>query len=154
MIESNNLSLKLFEGEDKFDYKIINENFEKVDEEWTSHALKSDAYFKSGDSIQVSTFTSGYVTSGAASVYFILPVSKCIPEGLTVTATTVNGFILRQNGNYTHGSSSSAKAIPKEYSAWYIGTNAIQIKATFDNATNATNNDTIGIVWEGAITFS
>ena len=117
-------------------------------------ALRESSVHKIGETVSISTFTSGYVTSGGASVYFVLPTSKSIPTGAKITASTVNGFILRQNGKYTNGSSSGSKAIPKEYSAWYIGTNAIQIKATFDDTTNVTNNDTIGIVWEGTITFS
>lgn len=119
------------------------------------NTLKNDLYYKSGDVLHTNIRTSGFVTDSKTKVSFIIPLSKPIPEDLTITAASTNGFILIQNGNYTHGSSASTYVTPDSYSAsLYAENEGIQIEAIFNDTTNAVDNSLIGIIWYGTITFS
>lgn len=122
--------------------------------DWTEVALKSDTYFASGDIISTTIHTSGYVTTSGTQVYFVVPISKCVPDGLAVSIASGNGFILRQSGKYTHGSSSNGWVTPSSCSAWLLDSQTVQVRATFSDTTNVTNNDAIGVQWDGTITFS
>ena len=100
-------------------------------------------------------YTAGFVTSGGASIRFLVPLSKPIIGNPTVTITSESGLTIRQGGQYTHGSTSSAAVKPSSYST--IGDtdwNGIQIVATMSDTTNVQNNDALGIYWNGTITFS
>lgn len=111
-------------------------------------------YRRKGDSVTFSIRTAGYVTNSGQDVSFYVPFSMPIIGSPTVTVTSGNGFTLRQGNSYTHGSSASAYAKPASYSAtlsMYLG---VYITASFSDTTNVTNNDTIGIYWNGTITFS
>ena len=115
-------------------------------------------WIKNNDSISnVTIKTTGYVTNSGKSVVFIVPLTMPITESVEALVTSGNGFILRQGGNYTHGSSESTYVIPYSYEAnsnKYLG---VTITATFNDntdVTNVTNNDTIGVFWNGNIGFS
>lgn len=112
-------------------------------------------YFRAGDSITFTLRTAGYVTNSGADVTFIVPCSLPIIGSPTITAASSSGFTLRQDGNYTHGSSATATTHPSSYTAastrW---TNGIYVTAKFTDLTNVVNNAPIGIVWSGTITFS
>lgn len=111
-------------------------------------------YRRRGDSMTLTLRTAGYVTNGSKDVSFWIPISEPIIGSPTVTITSGSGFVLRQGNKYTHGSSASASAIPTSYEATATMYAGIYVKAVFSDITNVTNNDTIGIYWNGTITFS
>ena len=112
-------------------------------------------YRRKGDSTELTIRTAGFITNSKTDVYFTIPISVPIIGEPTITVSTLNGFILRQDGQYTHGSADDVYAKPTKYEVsygkYYGG---IFVKATFSNVTNAINNAPIGIQWNGKITFS
>ena len=111
-------------------------------------------YIRRGDTMTLTLRCAGYVTSSGKEVFFWIPTSVPIIGSPTATVTSGSGFILRQGDKYTHGSSGSAYVTPSSYEATPTMFNGICVKAVFSNATNVTNNDAIGIQWNGTITFS
>lgn len=113
-------------------------------------------YFRQGNSttITVVFYLTGFVTNGGTEVYFTVPFAKPIIGAPTVTVTSVDGFRLRQDNKYTHGSSASVLVKPDSYSATVIQNHGVSIKATFSTTTNVLNNAPVGIQWSGTITFS
>ena len=111
-------------------------------------------YFGKGDSFSVTLRTAGYVTNSGKDVTFYLFTDKPIIGKPTVTVTSVDGFILRQGGKYTHGSSSTTYVIPDSYSTAANDICGVSIVARFSSNADCTNNDAIGILWTGTITFS
>ena len=116
-------------------------------------------YYDKGDSFDVEIDTAGYVTSSGTKVHFTIPLSKPVIGKPSISATSVNGFVLRQNNGYTHGSNYSTSdgvkyTTPSSCTAEIVDSNSISITATFSNTTNVTNNSSIGIIWDGKITFS
>lgn len=111
-------------------------------------------YRRKGDSVTLSVKTAGYVTNGGKDVSFWIPFTIPILGNPTVTVTSGSGFALRQGGLYTHGSGASTTVSPDSYSATLYYMHGISVTATFSNLTNVTNNDSIGIYWNGTITFS
>lgn len=112
-------------------------------------------YYSAGDSMTLTVYTTGFVTSGGTSIRFLVPLAKPIIGNPTITITSGSGITLRQGGQYTHGSSSTTSVKPSSYST--IGDhdgNAIAIMATMSDTTNVTNNDALGVYWNGTITFS
>lgn len=112
-------------------------------------------YYRKGDIIPITFRGSGFVTTGSSYVGFTIPISKPIIGKPVVTARSVNGFVLRQNGKYTHGSAGGPVVwvTPSKYEVDF-DSGYITIGATFSNTTNATNNDSIGIYWIGEIVLS
>ena len=121
----------------------------------TDNVVEYKPYFSAGDTISVNISTAGYITTGSKEVCFIIPIAKPIIGVTSLTVTTDNGMVLRQGGKYTHGSASGVVTRANSYtlSAEANG-NYISVRATFNNVTNAINNDTIGIVWNAVITLS
>lgn len=111
-------------------------------------------YRRRGDSITYSLRTAGYVTNAGTEVWFTVPFTVPVVGSPTINASSVNGFILRQDNNYTHGSAASTYAIPTSYTAYNYQWCGIAIKAVFSTTTNVVNNAPIGIFWNGTITFS
>lgn len=112
-------------------------------------------YYRAGDTITFdSIYTSGYVTNSMKNIQFFIPLSKPIIGSPTVSITSTDGFIIRQGGKYTHGSSSDTYVAPDSYSALYIRPGGIAVTAVFSTTTNALNNEPCGIAWKGAITLS
>lgn len=111
-------------------------------------------YRRRGDTITLTIRTAGYVTNGKTDVIFWIPVSAPIVGSPTVTLTSGNGFIIRQGDKYTHGSAADTYIKPTSYEAVSTPFNGIYAKAVFSNTTNVVNNDTVGIYWNGTITFS
>lgn len=112
-------------------------------------------YYRAGDSLGLTIHTSGYVTSSGTNVVFIVPLAKPILGSPTVTITSGSGMVLRQGAKYTHGSAASTNVKPTSYS-WIGDTdwNAVIVSAIMSNTENVTNNDAIGVAWNGTITFS
>ncbi len=113
-------------------------------------------YYRKGDSVTLNNhiFLSGYLTNSGTEVYFTIPFAKPVVGNPTVAITSVNGFRLRQNGNYTHGSSASVWVKPDSYTVTLTTSHGIGVKATFSTTTDCVNNAPIGIQWSGTITFS
>lgn len=111
-------------------------------------------YRRRDDSITYSLRTAGYVTNAGTEVWFNVPFTVPIVGSPTITVSSVNGFILRQNNAYTHGSAASTYAVPTSYTAYNYMWCGVAIKAVFDNTANVVNNAPIGIFWNGTITLS
>ena len=111
-------------------------------------------YFSRGDTLDVNIYTGGYITSSSTSLYFTIPLAKPIIGAPTISISSLDGFRLRQNGNYTHGSSSNGFCKPSSFSVTRYANLGLCVVATFSNVTNAVNNAPIGIDFNGRITFS
>lgn len=111
-------------------------------------------YFSRGDTLDVNIYTGGYITSGSTSLYFTIPLAKPIIGAPTISISSLDGFRLRQNNNYTHGSSSNGFCKPSSFSVTRYANLGLCVVATFSNVTNAVNNAPIGIDFNGRITFS
>lgn len=110
-------------------------------------------YYRRGDTIDVYLHTSGYATTGGKDILFLVPLSKPIIGNPTVSVSSINGLVLRQNNSYPHNSSNYCK--PASYRVTDV-THAFgfNVRASFDNNTGVTNNSPIGIVANIHITFS
>ena len=111
-------------------------------------------YFRAGDVITFDLFTAGYVTGSGKDVHFVVPLSKPIIGSPTITATSTDGFQIRQNNKYCYGGNNSTYVKPRSYSVGGSHANGIHIYVSFANDTNITNNSSVGIRWNGKITFS
>ena len=108
-------------------------------------------YYRRGDSIDVRMGTAGYVTSGAKEFYFAIPLGKPVVGNPTVSVSSINGLIMRQNSKYII---KADWVQPDRYSAAVRDNNAIWVIAFWNNATNAANNSPVGIDANIRITFS
>lgn len=100
-------------------------------------------YYRATDSFSLTVYTSGYVSSGGNNVYFNVPLDRPVMADYCMI-TSVGGLTLRQNGNYTHGSSASSGAYPTSYSV-SINPAGLQITAVMPSNVNAENNAPIGV---------
>ena len=114
-------------------------------------------YRRAGDTISVAIKTAGYVTNSGKDVTFVVPLTTPIVGSPTVSASSGNGFTLRQDAKYTHGSSATVYTHPESYSCAIAFNVGVYVTAHFSEANaaiNVINNDTIGIYWGGTITLS
>lgn len=111
-------------------------------------------YRRKGDTTTITYRGSGYVTNGGKDVSFWIPFSEPIIGSPTVSVTSGSGFVLRQGNKYTHGSAADTNVVPVSYEATATMIHGVYIKAVFNDVTNVTNNDSIGIYWNGTLTFS
>lgn len=112
-------------------------------------------YFCAGDSISATFGTAGYITSSGKDVIFIIPLSKPIVGNPTVTVTSVEGLMVRQNNKYLYGGSSTKYVKPGKYAVHStLSGGCIHIFATMQNTTDVTNNSPCGIYANIKITFS
>lgn len=112
-------------------------------------------YFCAGDSIGATFGTAGYITSSGKDVIFIIPLSKPIIGNPTVTVTSVEGLMVRQNNKYLYGGSSTKYVKPSKYTIHStLSGGCIHIFATMPNTTDVTNNSPCGIWANIKITFS
>lgn len=114
-------------------------------------------YYRAGDIIDFTgnkaIRTAGYLTSSNQNVVFTICLPRPIIGSPTVTVGSGQGFVLRQGNSYTHGSAASTFVTPTSYSA-VLNPSGIVVTAVFDVTTNSTNNDAIGIYWDGTVTLS
>ena len=94
--------------------------------------------------------TAGYVTGGGTNICFFVPCSRYVAGDTTPSAYSVNGFIIRQSGKYTHGSSSTTYVKPSSYSV-SLTPGGFNITAVMSSTTNAINNAPCGIRWSGVV---
>lgn len=112
-------------------------------------------YFTKGDSITLTIYAVGYVTTGGKEVAMYVPLSRPIIAGGSVSVASVNGLIIRQNGKYLYSSSASNSVNPSSFRAAIVGSGCgVNIVATFGNTVNATVNDVCSITASIKITFS
>lgn len=112
-------------------------------------------YFCAGDSIGATFGTAGYITSSSKDVSFIIPLSKPIIGNPTVTVTSVEGLMVRQNNKYLYGGSSTKYVKPRKYTIHStLSGGCIHVFATMPNTTDVTNNSPCGIWANIKITFS
>lgn len=111
-------------------------------------------YFRAGDVITANLIhTAGFVSTDSSTVYFTIPLNRYVLGNPTITFTSTSGFIIRQNGKYTHGSGSGTYVKPKSVEV-ALNSFGIRVNAVFSKKTNAVNNAPCGIAWSGNITFS
>ena len=114
-------------------------------------------YYRAGDVINFTgnsaVRTAGYVTNAGKNIVFTVHVAKPVIGSPSITATSGQGFVFRQDGNYTHGSGASSFVKPTSYSV-ILNDSGFVVTAVFDVTTNVVNNDSIGIYWDGKITLS
>lgn len=122
-----------------------------ADAEYRPYYRAGDILSFTGDSSAVRT--SGYVTNSGKNVVFTIPVSKPVIGSPSITISSGKGFVLRQGGNYTHGSAASTFVKPTSYSV-VLNPSGFVVTAVFDVTTNVVNNDATGIYWDGTITLS
>lgn len=112
-------------------------------------------YFTKGDSITLTIYAVGYVTTGGKEVAMYVPLSRPIIAGGSASVASVNGLTIRQNGKYLYSSSSSKSVNPSSFRAAIVGSGCgVNIVATFGNTVNATVNDVCSITASIKITFS
>ena len=112
-------------------------------------------YFCAGDSISATFGTAGYITSSGKDVIFIIPLSKPIVGNPTVTVTSVEGLMVRQNNKYLYGGSSTKYVKPSKYTVHStLSGGCIHVFATMPNTKDVTNNSPCGIWANIKITFS
>ena len=112
-------------------------------------------YFTKGDSITLTIYAVGYVTTGGKGVAMYVPLSRPIIAGGSVSVASVNGLTIRQNGKYLYSSSASNSVNPSSFRAAIVGSGCgVNIVATFGNTVNATVNDVCSITASIKITFS
>jgi hypothetical protein len=124
----------------------------------TSAAKGFKPYFRTKDVIDVNIDTTGFTTNSAKTVAFMIPLSRPIVCNPTITLSSTDGFKLRQNDKYTHGSGASTyvkgtvedpiKITPT------LTHSGIRVAAVFPDTTNAVNNAPIGVKWVGQITLT
>ena len=158
VMNPQNANGNLVIGYDNYDMQSGNTNIYGYDVNIGVSNMASPGYYRpyrrKGDSLTLTIKTAGYVTNSGKDVTFTVPLTMPIIGSPTVTVTSNNGFVLRQGNAYTHGSSASVYVVPDSYevaTSMYVG---VTITAKFSNTTNVTNNDAIGILWNGTITFS
>lgn len=111
-------------------------------------------YYRAGHSLTTVLDTAGYCTDAMTQIHFIIPLAKPVIGSPTVTVTSNNGFTLRCNDKYTHGSSATVATFPSKITATLENSNHLHVVAEFSNTTNATNNAAYGIRASIIITFS
>ena len=112
-------------------------------------------YFCAGDLISATFGTAGYITNSGKDVIFIIPLSKPIVGNPTVTVTSVEGLMVRQNNKYLYGGSSTKYVKPSKYAVRStLSGGCIYVVATMQNTTDVTNNSPCGIYANIKITFS
>lgn len=115
-------------------------------------------YYRAGDTINFKVATSGYVTNSGKSVIFTIPITKPVIGSPSVSVSSDNGFIFRQNGKYTHGcNGATSPATYTKPTSYHVDSNfnsGFIVTAIFDVTTDVVNNSPIGISWDGQITLS
>ena len=111
-------------------------------------------YYEKGDSIDVEWTGSGFVSDSSGKVYFSIPLAKPVIGGPGVIVTSSNGLKIRQNGSYTHGSSSSAYAKPTYSATLSCDGGIVNVVATLSSTADAVNEAPCGLTASLQIAFS
>ena len=118
-------------------------------------------YHSKGDSFTITFRGTGYIRTNIKEVTFWIPLSKPIIGTPTVTLASTDGFMLRQDGKLTHGSSvgyvfptSMTVTLDGRSSAPPSSKSGLCVVAAFEDSTNAILNDLVAVYWSGTITFT
>lgn len=111
-------------------------------------------YLRRGDSVDINLHGAGYLTNASTEVHFMIPLSKPIVGTPTITVTSTEGCILRQDNKYTHDSTASVRVYPSSIEAWAYHAVGVRVTMKFTSITNAINNTPIAIDFRGTIEFS
>lgn len=142
-----------FNNDTAVDFRIDNEKNGDVILKAKNTLLRP--YKRAGDSWEFNIHVSGYVTNSGKDIKFTIPLEYPILGSPTVTVSSVDGYILRQNNKYTHDSASDKRVHPNSYNwVYHESGTAITVSASFTNTTNVVNNSPIGIEFGGKITLS
>ena len=108
-------------------------------------------YYEAEDTVSGKWKGGGYVTTAKKEVVFTVPLSKPV---IRCSAFDIDAkLIIRQNGTYTHGSSSSVKVVPESYEVeWGFG-DSIILTCIMSDTTNAANNEACAVSADLTITF-
>ena len=98
-------------------------------------------YFEKGDTITVSQYCGGFITSSGKELYFSVPLNKPLVGVTGFEVTSFGTYQVRQNGKYVvlNKSPSSASAYCS------ISEQTLNIGVMFNSTDGATNNDACGI---------
>lgn len=117
----------------------------------------SKLFYEAGDSIDFSNNnsvnTAGWIDSHG-NLIFTIPITRPVLGTPTATATSVSGFVVRQNGVGIYGSTPESYVMPlrcvvtKSYNTGFI------ITAYFQNQSGITLNAPAAVHWSGTITLS
>lgn len=114
--------------------------------------LNTKQYYQAGDSVTLSTtlHTAGFVTAGSANVCFTIPLTQSVASDVNVVSASGMKLIIRQDNNYTHGSSASTSVAPGSVSitATPFG---LKVICTMSATTNAVNNAPCGIAIDSGL---
>lgn len=103
-------------------------------------------YFSKGDSTKVQVRLAGYVTNDGKDLHFEIPLCKPIIGSPTISVTSADGFIIRQNDGYRFGSSTNTRVHPNSIlEIYYIHGFGLHVCVRFSKDTDIIDNDTIGI---------
>ena len=111
-------------------------------------------YYEKGDSVDVEWTGAGFVSDSSGKVYFSIPLAKPVLGNPSVVVTSSNGLKIRQNGSYTHGSSSSTYAEPTYSATLSCDGGIVNVVATLSSTTNAVNESSCGLTASLKIAFS
>lgn len=107
--------------------------------------LPGQYVYKVGDVLSFPSFDSvGYLTAGFTSVRFLVPLRYGIDSNVSNVRITGTGFILRQNGRYTHGSAASTPVMPTA-NAIFKNASGFELWVSFPADTSAQNNSCIAV---------
>ena len=109
-------------------------------------------YIHKGDSMDFGINTSGFINTAGDHVIFIIPLHKPVVGNPTVTASSINGMIVRANGAFLLNSSDTKYVKPSSYDV-ALGPSYVRITANFSTA-SATKNTAVGLQWSGRLIFS
>lgn len=111
-------------------------------------------YYEKGDSTDVEWTGSGFVSDSSGKVYFSIPLAKPVIGSSGVVVTSSNGLKIRQNGSYTHGSSSSSYVKPTYSATLSCDGGIVNVVATLSSTVNAVNEAPCGVTASLKIAFS
>jgi hypothetical protein len=102
--------------------------------------------------------TAGFITGSAKQVRFTIPLLYPLASDITGADVVYSGtgggaFILRQNGQYTNGSGNGINPV-NDHVQVKRQDGCMCIWADFSSAANATNNDVIGVNFNGGLIFT
>jgi hypothetical protein len=114
-------------------------------------------YYRTGDIIDFTGNNAANVVGwvdGAYNVVFTIPLTKPVIGNPTATATSVKGFIFRQNETGVFGVEPEYRVMPKTCTVAQAYNAGFVVRATFENNSGVKKYSPIGINWDGKITLS
>ena len=111
-------------------------------------------YYTKNESITISWYGAGYITSNRMAIHFSVPLAKPVVGASKVNVSNDNGLTIRQNGKYLYGSSADSASTSFTYTANLdAGGNSVHIVASL-NDIEAVNNSVCGIYASLILIFS